>query len=139
MKKSEVKEMMSVFGDMGIVRDFLTEASDSDDFCLNGYRCIHIDEIENAMIEYVKENIWAFSSDFLANYTGIPADIIRTYQEKYYEDANDRLLEMFDGKLEEIASDAATLDGYGHFFNSYDGTEEEITHNGQIYYVFKVY
>ena len=45
---------------------------------------------------------------------------------------------ILNGSLEDIASDMIRLDGAGQCLNSYDGNNEEIYNNGDIYFYFSV-
>lgn len=93
------------------------------------YRILDDDEADAAVVEYVKESLWAFNSDFLADETGLPASVFKALSEQY-EDANEAVLaiveKMVDGGVEEFAAEAASADGRGHFLSGYDGEEIDL-------------
>ena len=45
---------------------------------------------------------------------------------------------MMEEYIEQIQKNYASADGYGHHFNRYDGTEDEIKYNDIKYYYFRV-
>ena len=78
----------------------------------------------------ILESLWAFRSEFLADY--VPAlgnDKARAafdkMREALCEDANELVRSMVGDRLDELVTDAIGADGRGHFLASYDGDEVE--------------
>lgn len=86
-------------------------------------------EADARVRESIERDLWAFRSDFIARNIGIPelAEVLKTYQEKKCEDANDaiRALIVKAGNLDHFVSEAVSADGRGHFLAGYDGEENE--------------
>ena len=40
--------------------------------------------------------------------------------------------------IDEVQEDMVRYDGYGHHFNHWNGSEMEITLNGELYHVFRI-
>lgn len=80
------------------------------------------------MMEYLKESICYFNAEWLSEYLTVPEDIISKMQQTMYEESNQALLNLIKNEytLSEIANDALSVDGFGHFFNGYDGEVYEI-------------
>jgi hypothetical protein len=89
-------------------------------------------EAAEAVVENIKDSIWAFNADFLARFTDLPVEMFQMAQ-KLCEAANDGFLkcvERADGGLAAFVSEAVSEDGRGHFLSSYNGEEEE---SGEFY------
>lgn len=61
--------------------------------------------------------------------------IVKSIQEKY-EAGSERLLTMIDD-IDELVEDAAMTDGRGHFLNKWDGSEDEVDYEDEIYYIYR--
>jgi hypothetical protein len=89
-------------------------------------------EADAAVVENIKDSIWAFNADFLARFTDLPVEMFQMSQ-KMCEGANDGFLkcvERADGGLAAFVSKAVSEDGRGHFLSGYNGEEEE---SGEFY------
>jgi len=100
------------------------------------------DVASTAAEEYIKDTLWAFNAEFIAEHTQIGykewfVNAIKALQESKYESANDDILDMIED-LDEFINDAIVDDGRGHFLNSYSGEEDEIKINGITYYVYRI-
>lgn len=87
------------------------------------------EEREQAVRDYIRDNVWAFKASFILNHTGIHwndriARALERMQEKLCEDANELILAMIKD-FDEFVEDAVEADGYGHFLSSWDGEEHE--------------
>ena len=85
------------------------------------------DEADSAVVESIRESLWAFNASFLADETGLPQEVFEALQPRC-EDANEailRIVEQGDG-LEAFASAAVSADGRGHFLAGYDFNEIEL-------------
>lgn len=82
-------------------------------------------EADVAAKECIRQSVWSFCPEFLANHMPIDADIIKIIQEAKYEDANEPLTELL-RNFNEFVDDAVGADGRGHFVSSYDGEENTL-------------
>lgn len=82
--------------------------------------------------EYV---LGCFKASFLSKFLNCPTDVIEKLQESEAFESIGYWVNNY-ADLEEIAETYAGLDGYGHHFNSYDGSSEEIEIYGDLYHVF---
>lgn len=113
-------------------------ADDADDFEVDGVRFIADDVIDETLADELGSDdyiLGCFDASFLAGILGIDCDVIRAMQEAEAYEAIGKLVKSL-GKLEEVAADYASADGYGHHFNGYDFGEEELTIDGKLYHVF---
>lgn len=87
----------------------------------------------------VKDNLWAFNSNFLCHYTSA----LDTYKarkafdkmrEILCEDAQEFVVALLGNRLEECIKDAITEDGRGHFISQYDGMEIKV----DSFYLYRV-
>jgi hypothetical protein len=79
------------------------------------------DEANEACKAYIKETVWAFNADFLANHIeSLDADDIERLRGDRCEDANEALRKLIDD-FDAFVDDAISSDGLGHFLSSYDG------------------
>lgn len=96
------------------------------------YEVHNWEEREERVTEYIRNSLWAFNADFLANMTDLPEEVFEALSEKYEggNDAIERIITKTCG-LEAFVDEAISYDGYGHFMSSYDG--EEIELDGDLY------
>ena len=102
------------------------------------YYVLTDDEANTYAEEYIRESLWAFRAEFIAQYTKVTLSdraiaAIKKMQETLCEDANEliyALIEDFDA----FVKDAIRADGRGHFISQYDGEEYE---QGD-YYIYRV-
>jgi len=88
---------------------------------------IHADDLDDALADQVKENLWAFRADFIAAHTkkGLsPAciDALEDMQRELAEDCQP-IVEALIDDLDRFIRDAVLSDGAGHFLSTYDGKE----------------
>jgi hypothetical protein len=105
------------------------------------------DEASDASGEYIRESVWAFSAEFLCSVCGLSPDLapmLRAYQEKECENANEGLLGLVErcADLAELQDAAEGADGRGHFLSPYNGVEEEHTYenedgDGDTFYIYR--
>lgn len=111
---------------------------DNQDFEVDNVRFINsesIDEIQCDELASDEYCLGCFNDWFIADILDIPLDAIQAIQKaEAYEALGKMIISM--GKLEELQQEYARVDGYGHHFNHYDGNEEELRIDGQIYHVF---
>ena len=87
------------------------------------------EECDRAVVESVRQSLWAFDPSFLSHQTDLPEEVFTALSEKC-EGANDAIEKIIEkcveGGVEAFADDAARRDGRGHFLNHYDGNEGEV-------------
>lgn len=88
---------------------------------------IHAHDLNDALADRIKENLWAFKADFIASHTknGLsPAciDAIETMQRELGENCQP-IVEALIYDLPAFIEDAVRSDGAGHFLSTYDGSE----------------
>ena len=114
---------------LNIGQDEIEQSTYSDDqYGAEGceYLVLTDEEADEAIIEYIKDSVWAFNASFLAEFTGLPMAVFEALQPQC-ENANEAILELIeygDG-IEYFAAQAVSADGRGHFLSHYDGEEAE--------------
>lgn len=99
------------------------------------------DDADNAALEYIKESVWAFNAEFIADEIGhhdlLPA--IKALNEMC-EDGNDGILALIEAftTIDSFVESAISADGRGHFLSSYDGEEIEIEYANEYYYIYRI-
>ena len=131
-KCNECKELKSLVGDNW--REIAPEIDeDSNDIREGDYRLIHEEDIDDILKDELLSDLWmlgCFSAWFIADITGLDLDAV----EKAQKDESFELLGHLMAKnIDEVVSGFVSSDGYGHHFNSWDGSEE----NFGNYYVFR--
>ena len=108
------------------------------DFEVGGVRFINSNSIDSiqqdelAGDEYV---LGCFNAWFLADVLGIDQGVIESMQKAEAYTAIGKLI-ISGGKLEDLQQAYASVDGYGHHFNRYDFSEDELSINGGTFHVF---
>lgn len=140
MKYSQVKTIKSFCANLFSDPDYreVIAHSGEDDFEVDGVRFVRDDAIDQiqqdelASDEYI---LGCFNADFLADVLGIDQEVIEAMQKaEAYEAIGKLIISM--GKLEALQQAYSRADGYGHHFNGYDFSEDEITIDGIDYHVF---
>lgn len=108
------------------------EKDEVSEFDNDDYRVLTDEEAKEALIEYVKDSLWAFKAEFILAECGLDlsgAESLRQMQEKSCESANPFILSLVENctDIETFAEAAENADGRGHFLSSYDGEETEVT------------
>lgn len=142
MKLSTIKTIRKVCANMLSSPDWREVVagieSESDDFEVDGVRFISDDVILETLADELGSDeyiLGCFNADFLAGIIGIASDVIEAMQKVEAFEAVGKLVKSL-GKLEEVASEYASADGYGHHFNSYDFGEVELSVGGKLYHCF---
>ena len=107
------------------------------------YYVYTLEEANDRLIEYVEESLWAFSSVFLSDMTGLDMRVFEAIADNDKCEGNNEIiqsiLDVTQVSMEDFAEEAIRLDGRGHFLNSYDGTEIEITTaDGYDYCIYRI-
>lgn len=142
MKYSEIKNIKAFCADLFSSpdwREVVQNALDGEaDFDVDNVRFIADDEIDNIQEEELGNDdyiLGCFNAGFLADILGIDQNAIEAMQKAEAFEAIGKLIKSL-GKLADLQQAYASADGYGHHFNGYDFSEEEITVNGTLYRVF---
>ena len=88
------------------------------------------EEADEACAEAVENSLWAFNSDFLQRFLGLPEEaqeMLRVFQETKCEDANDTIRAMLGDDFDYFVEEAVSADGRAHFLAQYDSEEIEVT------------
>lgn len=123
--------------DLGYEPDAYEPAAWGDNTFTDGgaeYRVLTDTEADEAVAEYIADSLWAFNSDFLAGFTGLPVEVFAALSDKC-EDANEPIRKIVDatGDFDELVDEAVQSDGRGHFLAGYDGAELELSGNLYAY------
>lgn len=83
-------------------------------------------EADTAVEAAIRDSVWAFNADFLAEHSVADADIFRLLQKSdRAESLNEPFLSLITD-IEEFIEDAVDADGRGHFLAGYDHEELEV-------------
>jgi hypothetical protein len=93
------------------------------------------DEADEAVYNYIEESVCFFRSDFVAAHSEVDEEVIKKLQE-LHENSNKAIKSLIKD-FNHFVDDAVCADGRGHFLSSYDGEENEITINGNTYYIYR--
>jgi hypothetical protein len=112
---------------------------DETDFTVDGVRFINDDSILDILVDELSSDeyvLGCFNADFLANVTGLPIIVFQSLQKaEAYTAIGEMIIAL--GKVRDLAEAYASADGYGHHFNSYDSSEDELhLSNGRFFHVF---
>ena len=79
-----------------------------------------------------------FNASFIADNSDLPIELIEPCQECEAFEAIGKALNntLTQEEKEAFCEEYASADGYGHHFNGYDFSEDEIAVNGVLYHVF---
>lgn len=94
----------------------------------NEYRFIHNGIIDDVIATDLKDDpyhLGCFNADFLCHYIPLSADQIKHVQDAEGYEAIGFLV-LAHGELDELVSDMISADGYGHYFNHWNGDEIEL-------------
>lgn len=107
------------------------------DFWVDEVHFIETDHIQEALEDYLASDTYTlgcFTAWAISEATGWPEALIKAAQDG---DQFQAIGEAMEGEhIAALASIYARDDGYGHAFNSYDSSEEELHINNCIYHVF---
>lgn len=140
---NELNDMLDVYDEYDIDEIIENLINNADDFVVGRYRYIKQSKIDEIMLQEFKDNPellgyfkpCAISDAMPGN---IDPDIIEKIQ-KTLEHNLGVFLAEFPNYIENIVETYVRYDGYGHYFNLYDFSEEEITMpNGVDYYIFRI-
>lgn len=86
----------------------------------------------------IENSAWAFNTEFILRHSksSITYDVLKHFQEVECESSNDFVLEIIED-FDEFVSNAINGDGYGHFLSRYDGKENDISIDGNEYFIYR--
>ena len=137
---TELKNIVSIANNYGVDKKELLEniENENNDFEVDNYRFIlesDAEEIAKNMYECDAYMLGCFNDWFIADNCNINCRAVQALQKA---EAFTELGEMMlDNGIDELISEYCRLDGYGHVFGSYDGNNDEVTINGDLYIVFR--
>ena len=111
----------------------------NDEYILpNGDSYFVLDDLEadEYATSEIEDMLWAFSSDFLASYTGLHKAVFEALAEGY-ERSNEAITALINnaGSMADFVQECMDADGRGHFVANYDGDEIELEND---YYAYRV-
>ena len=111
----------------------------NDEYILpNGYSYFVLtdQEADEYATSEIEDTLWAFSSDFLASYTGLHKAVFDSLAEGY-ERSNEAIMALINnaGSMADFVQECMDADGRGHFVANYDGEEIELEND---YYAYRV-
>jgi hypothetical protein len=139
MKYSEAKFILKEFdGDRSIIENI--ENGETDFWNpFYTYRFIKGDVIDTVQREELAGDTYVlgcFNASFLSEVTSWPVALIEAAQDgEAFEALGEAILN--EGYLDKLQELYATYDGYGNHFASYDGNDNEVTINGQLWHYFR--
>lgn len=106
---------------------------------LGEYIVLSQDEAYEKATEYVEDTLWAFNSNFLADYTGVDESVFEQLSQQY-ESANPAVRSLIEanGGLEGFVGAAIDADGLGHFISHYDGEKHQMIIGSKVWSIFRV-
>lgn len=113
----------------------------NDDFEIENVRFISDEVILSIMVDEIFDDnykLGCFNASFIAENSSLNYELVEACQESGAFEAIGRALNntLDQDEKEAFCESYASADGYGHHFNGYEFSEEEITINGVLYHVF---
>lgn len=141
MKLSELRTIYNFCQEHNVdFRELVEEIQVSNnDFEINNFRFILEDEIDSIQVDELESDSYtlgSFNDWFIADNTDLSFDIVQALQKgEQFSELGQHIID--NDYTQELQSEYARSDGYGHHFSHYDGnTHEDLLSLG--YYAFKV-
>lgn len=138
MQLSEIKDVRDQFGsDWREIVDQSVNYAETD-FEVGNYRFISSDAIDDILVEELESDpyvLGCFTAWAIHQATDWPMALIEACQKAEQFEALGQAI-IKEGYTGDLADVLVTHDGYGHHFNRYDGSEEELELGGETYYAF---
>ena len=120
-----------------------TEVDDygNDDGDFDNYHVLTDEEANESAYDIIMDSLWAFNTSFLAGETGIDEDVfIALANNGKCESNNDAIASLIKSScgLQVFVDSAVSVDGRGHFINTYDGNEHEVKVGRKTFYIYMV-
>ena len=141
MNYSEIKNIITLANNYGIDTRELYDniVKDENDFEVDNYRFIKKEEALNEAVDIHKGDnylLGCFNDWFIADNTNLSLRVVQALQKaEAFEELGELIQE---NDLDAFIEEYVRLDGWGHVFGSYDGSNDEVTINGESYIVFRV-
>ena len=106
------------------------------DFEVDGVRFIASHSIDEIQQEELLDDLYllgCFNASFIASILKTDVEAIEAMQKA---EAFEGVGKLMVPHIEDVQEQYSSADGYGHHFNMYDGSEEEMTIAGIAYHVF---
>ena len=135
---TELKKIVELANELGIEARELAENIGEIDFEIDNYRFIqseHIDKIQQEELSNDEYILGCFNDWFISSNCDIDIDVVQALQKAEAYEALGKL--MLKNGIEDLQSEYASVDGYGHHFAHYDGEGIEIQIDGTWYYYFR--
>lgn len=91
-------------------------------------------EADIKVTEYIRETLWAFNTDFLADHSNEDEVIFQCLSDNGLCEGNNSTIESLIIDFDEFVLNAVEADGRGHFLSGYDGEENKIGD----YYIYRI-
>lgn len=108
------------------------------DFEVDNVRFILSDDIDQIQADELESDLYClgcFNATFIADQCNWPLELVEVAQNgEAFEALGKAIADNCD--MVEFAKAYSSADGYGHHFNHYDFSEDEINVNGVLYHVF---
>lgn len=114
------------------------------EFSIDGlyYLVLTEDEADDRVADYIEDSLWAFTPNFLSSVTGVDSEVFEAIQANgRCEDNNDAIMSIISAtntSIEEVAGEAISWDGRGHFLDRYSGEEIEVYVDGEYYFCYRI-
>jgi len=100
------------------------------------------DDAYDAASKSIKESLWTFKADFIGNHTRIKLKLnavnaLEKVLGVLCESTNDLVENLIDN-FDDFVEDAISADGRGHFLSTWDGEENEVEIDGELYFVYRI-
>jgi|LakMenEpi03Aug12_release.lakeMendotaPanAssembly.Ray.scaffolds.fasta_scaffold350771_5 hypothetical protein len=109
-------------------------ADDDRDFNVDGYRFIHVDDIDDIQQEELSSDLYilgCFNASFLSDISNIDFEVFEALQETDNYHVAGKLVLPY---IKELQEEYSRIDGYGHHFAHYDHEKHDVAD----YYAFRV-
>jgi hypothetical protein len=110
-----------------------------DDFEVGNYRAIKETAIDDVLANELSGDpyvLGSFSAWALADVLDLSTRFVEKIQAAgLYQEIGE---ELTDAQIAQLAETLISHDGYGHHFSSHDHSQEELTFDGDTWYVFRV-
>lgn len=125
----------------------VNDLSETNDDCVfeygrEEYLVLTDDEADLKVHENILESLWAFNPEFLASHCGLDVDVIKSIQDNGKCEDNNPIFRKLINSFASFVEDAISGDGRGHFLNTYDGIEHEVSYyynsNPKFLYIYRI-
>jgi len=108
---------------------------------VHDYIVLTDEEADEKARENIKNSLWAFNANFLAEQTDLPEEVFTAIIDNGKCESNNSVIEAIIDKSTDIdvfCDEAMRADGRGHFMSNYDGNENEETVGDTTFYIYRM-